>query len=208
MPAPPTDLPQPINHVFVDFENVHQIDLSIIGAKSVYFTLLIGARQKKVDAELVEKLMEHASSVQLIRLTSSGKNALDFALAYHVGRAVMTDPTAYFHIVSKDKGFDPLIEQMKSRHLRVHRHDDFSRLTFSFCPKPPAASNGDLRARVLAHLRKNTKNRPKRRKTLESHLEAFTGHTGTKGAVGRLVQSLISAGHLSIGEKGGVTYTL
>ena len=58
MPAPPTDLPQPINHVFVDFENVHQIDLSIIGAKSVYFTLLIGARQKKVDAELVGWLRE------------------------------------------------------------------------------------------------------------------------------------------------------
>jgi hypothetical protein len=208
MLAPPTDLQQPINHVFVDFENVHQIDLSVIGAKSVYFTLLLGAQQKRLDAELVEKLMEHATSVQLIRLTSSGKNALDFALAYHVGRAVMTDPTAYFHIVSKDKGFDPLIEYMKSRHLRVNRHDDFSKLTFSFRPKPPAAIDSDLPARVLAHLRKNTKNRPKRRKTLESHLEAFTGRNGTKVDVGRLIQSLISADHLNIGEKGGVTYTL
>ena len=77
-----TELPPPINHVFLDHENVHEIDLSVIGAKSVYFTLLLGARQKKLDVSLVEKLMEHASSVQIVRLNSSGKNALDFALTY------------------------------------------------------------------------------------------------------------------------------
>ncbi len=27
-----------MNHVFVDFENVHQVDLSLIGAKSVSFS--------------------------------------------------------------------------------------------------------------------------------------------------------------------------
>ena len=97
-----TELSPPMNRVFVDYENVHTVDLSIIGAKAVYLTLLMGAKQTKLDADLVEKLMAHAASVQLIRLTTSGKNALDFALAYYVGRAVITDPTAYFHIVSKD----------------------------------------------------------------------------------------------------------
>lgn len=205
--APP---PSPINHVLVDFENVHQIDLSVIGAKSVFFTLLIGAKQKRLDTELVEKLMVHAASVELVRLTSSGKNALDFALAYHLGRVTITDPSAYFHIISKDKGFDPLIEQMKARGLRALRHDDFSTLTFTFRPKekPAATANGELQARVLAHLRKNPRNRPKRRKTLESHLESFTGNNGTKVEVSKLIQTLISAGHIRIGDKGSVSYSL
>jgi hypothetical protein len=88
MPAVTPDLPLPVNHVFVDFENVHEIDLAVIGGKAVSFTLLVGPRQTKLDVSLVEKLFEHAVSVQLVRLTSSGKNALDFTLAYYVGRAV------------------------------------------------------------------------------------------------------------------------
>src|SRR5258706_7373163 len=109
-------LPPPVNHVFVDFENVHEIDLAIIGAKAVSFTLLLGSRQTKLDVSIVEKLLEHAASVQLVRLTSTGKNALDFTLAYYVGRAVAADPTGFFHIVSKDAGYDPLIEHLRSQH--------------------------------------------------------------------------------------------
>src|SRR5438105_2086506 len=98
MPAVTTDLPTRVNHVFVDFENVHEIDLAIIGSKAVSFTLLVGPRQTKLDVSLVEKLFEHAVSVELVRLTSAGRNALDFTLAYYVGRAVAADPTGFFHI--------------------------------------------------------------------------------------------------------------
>src|SRR5712671_5860251 len=119
MPASATHLPPPVNHVFVDFENVHKVDLAVIGNKAVSFTLLVGPRQTKLDVSLVEKLFERAVSVQLVRLTSAGRNALDFTLAYYVGRAVAADPTGYFHIVSKDMGFDPLIEHLRSRHVRI-----------------------------------------------------------------------------------------
>src|ERR1051325_7599061 len=93
----------PLNHVFVDFENVHAINAGVIGRKGVTFTLLLGAHRKTLDVTLVEQLVQHAASVELIRLNESGKNALDFALAYYVGRAVAADPAGFFHIVSKDK---------------------------------------------------------------------------------------------------------
>lgn len=202
-----------MNHVFVDFENVHEIDLSIIGKKSVSFTLLLGANQKRLDAELVEKLMEHATSVQLVRLTSSGKNALDFALAYYLGRAVTSDPSGYFHVVTKDAGFDPLIDHLKTRRLRVRRHDDFSTLTFSApAPTPPKPSappaKNDSLTRALTHLRGNTKNRPKRNRTLESHLLAHFGKGATTEAITTLIERLQQDGHISIDEKGAVSYHL
>ncbi len=195
-----------MNHVFVDFENVHQVDLAVIGSKAVCFMLLLGARQTKLDAALVEKLMESAASVQLVRLTSSGRNALDFALAYYVGRAVIADPTGYFHIISKDTGYDPLIEHLRNRQIHVRRHDDFTTLTFSGPPKPPSAPPEDLFTRVVDHLRKNTTNRPKRKKTLVSHLLAFGGKTATEADVMKLIESLRKAGHLSLGDKDAVTY--
>lgn len=120
--------PSPVNHVFIDFENVHEFDLGIIGAGSVNLTLLVGAKQTKLGVALVEKLLEHARSVQMVRLSSSGKNALDFALAYYVGRAAAADPGGSFHIISRDTGFDPLIEHLKSRHIRAFRHGDVSAL--------------------------------------------------------------------------------
>lgn len=88
MPNLTPDLTSAIHHIFVDYENVHEIDLAIIGSKAVTFTLLVGPTRKTLDVELVEKLFQHAATVQLVRLTSSGRNALDFTLVYYVGRAV------------------------------------------------------------------------------------------------------------------------
>lgn len=197
-----------MNYVFVDFENVPEVDASMIGLKAVNFTLLLGASQKKLDAALVEKLMEHSASVQLVRLTSSSKNAVDFALAYYLGRAVLADSTASFHLVSKDKGYDPLIEHLRSRHVQVIRHDDFTTLTFSVPAKPKPAPTDDLFTRSLEHLRKNLNHRPKRQKTLASSLLAFAGKTATEKSITALIAKLRKGGHLSIDDKNAVTYHL
>ena len=211
MPATDPSLTSPTNHVFVDFENVHEVDPAVIGSKSTSVTLFLGAKNTKLDASLVEKLLEHAASVHLVRLTSSGKNALDFTLAYYVGRAAITDPTGYFHIISKDAGFDPLIQHLKSRHIRARRHADFTDLNFTGTPKPvapPPAPPSDSMTKVLEHLRKNTTNRPKRKTTLASHLLAHLGKNATEAEVTTLIDALVQAGHLSIGDKGTVSYNL
>jgi hypothetical protein len=228
MPADTTDLPPPLNHVFVDFENVHEIDLAIIASKAVHFTLLLGSRQTKLDVSLVEKLLEHAASVQLVRLTFAGKNALDFTLAYYVGRAVAAGPTGYFHIVSKDTGFDPLVEHLRSKHIRARRHDDFTTLTFSGPAKPPPPTPSpvppkvkapskptaqppvldELATHVLDHLRKHPSNRPKRKTTLVRHLLTLLGNKITEADVLALIESLRQAGYLAIDEKDAVTYRL
>lgn len=209
MPAHSTTEPQPpVNYVFVDYENVHEVDLSVIGNKAVHLTLLLGARQTKLDVALVEKLMEHAGSVQLVRLNSSGKNALDFALAYYLGRAVEADPGACFHIISKDTGFDPLLEHLTSRHLQARRHVDYTALSGMTPPKPSVGGSEESLTRVITHLRKNPNNRPKRRKTLASHLAAFCGKSSTASGVDELIEKLTQAGHLKIGDKEVVTYHL
>jgi hypothetical protein len=133
MSAP--DLSPPMAHVFVDFENVKHVDLEVFGNRTVNFTLLVGVQQKNLPVELVGKMMEHAASVQLIRMAKPGKNALDFSLAYYLGQAVLSDPRGFFHLISKDKGYDPLIEHLRSRHVNVQRHDDYSTLPFISPPQ-------------------------------------------------------------------------
>jgi hypothetical protein len=217
-----------VNHVFVDFENVHEIDLAIIGSKAVSFTLLLGSRQTKLDVSLVEKLLEHAASVQWVRLTSAGKDALDFTLAYYVGRAVAADPTGYFHIVSKDTGYDPLIEHLRSKHVRARRHDSFATLTFAAPAKPsaPAPSPAvpkpkpqlkptsqpaildEWEVQVLEHLRKPSATRPRNKNKLVSFLVAHLGNKITEADALHLVNYLSQAGLLTLDEKGTVAYHL
>ena len=78
--------------------------------------------------------MVRAASVELVRLDKVGRNAVDFALAYYLGRKVLTDPTASFHVVSKDTDYQPLIEHLQSRNVRVTRHETFDALTAALAP--------------------------------------------------------------------------
>ena len=115
-----------VHHLFVDFENVQKLDLSGFRDRVVKVALFLGAKQKRLDTTLVQQLVERAEHVHLVRLTSSGKNALDFALAHYLGRAICGDPTGFFHVVSKDQGFDPLIDHLRRQQTKVVRHDDFA----------------------------------------------------------------------------------
>jgi hypothetical protein len=140
MTATISALAPPMNHVFVDFENVHQLELSLIGAKTVSFTLMVGEKQTKLAADLVEKLLEHSASIQVVKLKSSKKNSLDFALAYYLGRAALADPTAHFHLIARDGGYDPLIEHLRERHINVRRYASCADLTFSWPGKAAPVS--------------------------------------------------------------------
>lgn len=114
-------------------------DATVLGGKHLEIHLFLGVQTKKLDVDVVEKLLEHAQAVQMIRSPKQGKNALDFVLAYHLGQAVLTDPKGYFHIVSKDAGFDALVDMLKSRNAKVKRHEDWTTLNFQSTPKPSPA---------------------------------------------------------------------
>ena len=52
------------------------------------------------------------------------QNALDFHVAFHLGEIAPQHPGDQFHIVSADKGFDPLVRHMRAeRGITVQRHE-------------------------------------------------------------------------------------
>jgi hypothetical protein len=54
-------------------------------------------------------------------MDGNGTNALDFHIAYYIGRLAAKCPDAYFHIISKDTGFDPLIKHLKGQGISCQR---------------------------------------------------------------------------------------
>ena len=196
----------PIQHIFVDFENVQAIDLSTLGRKPVHVTLLIGANQKQLEVGLVQQLLEHAAKVQLVRLASSGRNALDFALAYYLGRAAVIDPTGSFRIISKDKGFEPLIAHLQENQISVTRHDTFTPDPGSSAGRP--VDPEDKVGIVIESLQRNATARPKRRTSLLKHIDShFTKKLKLGEAdAAEIVDALVARRFVEIDPKGIVGY--
>ena len=200
------ELHSPVHHVLVDFENVQEIDLGSIGEKSVEVTLLLGRMQKRLEVGLVKQLLQRPSGVRLIEMGASGKNALDLALAYHLGKAAAADPSGCFHIISRDRDFDPLIAHLKQANIKIWRHDTFS--IQAILPEKRPAAAADKVEIVANRLRKSTTNRPKRKSTLLSHINAQFRGKLQDGEADKLVESLVDRRVISIDSKGKVTYLL
>lgn len=215
---------RPVCHVFVDCENLGTKGMDWIEGANIRLHLFLGPRQKELPVELVGQLLEHAAAAQMVRVGKSGKNALDFVLAYHVGQAVLTDPKAYFHIVAKDTGYDALVEFLKSRNVKVRRHDDWSALTlhFALMPCPPAAAPkpatagpvasepvlSSVAAKLLDGLRKSEKSRPKKLKTLLSHALNYISKDQLPDAAQKAVDELRRARLIEVDAKEAVTYKI
>lgn len=55
-----------------------------------------------------------------VKITGNGKR-LDFHIAYYLGQLALKEPEAFFHIVSRDAGFDPLIQHLKAHKILACR---------------------------------------------------------------------------------------
>lgn len=141
---------------------------------------------------------------------------------------MLTDPKGYFHIVSKDAGFDALVDMLKSRNAKVKGHEDWTTLNFQSTPKPSPApvagvgkhsvkidSPGSKAIGVVAlsavalklrgNLTKSPKNRPKQERTLITHAHNFTGKDKPETHAETVIAGLKKAMLISVDEKGTVT---
>ena len=185
-----------INYVLVDFENVQPASLDALAQDHFQLMVFVGASQTKVPFELAASLQRLGPRAEYIKIAGNGANALDFHIAYTIGRLSATDPTAYFHIVSKDTGFDPLILYLKSKKVfadRVKAIDEIAQVKAANSKLP--AERLDV---VLLWLRQNTASRPRTVKTLSSTIASRFQKQLAEDEVAALVDELVSRGHIAV----------
>jgi len=209
--------------IFVDFENVPSVDLALVEDKPVHVTLLFGSKQTKLSTELSVQLNKYATQVAPVQVEASGRNALDMILAGYLGQAVERHPGAQFHIVSRDKDFEPLIAHLQAQGTKVSRHDSFAALPFAapvkkavtrppFIPapvpaKPPVApkpkATVDKLTKFIAHLRNSP---PSSRMKLEHTITDFFKPSLPAGGMKGIIADLVKRKILTIDPKGKVAY--
>lgn len=116
------------NYVLIDFENIQPKNLTILNGHDFKVIVFVGANQTKVPFDLAAALQAMGGNAEYVKISGNGPNALDFHIAFYIGQLAEKDPTGYFHIISKDTGFDPLIKHLKSKKVKVLREKDLTEI--------------------------------------------------------------------------------
>lgn len=159
------------NFVLVDFENVQPKDLDLLRGGPFIVKVFLGPNQSKIPIGLAISLQPLGANAEYIVLETAGNNALDFHIAYYIGVLSAENPTAYFHIISKDTGFDPLIKHLKKNKVFAQRSTCIADIPY-FKPPLPAAADAQIEV-VVADLIRRKASKPRTEKTLLGTLHAL-----------------------------------
>jgi hypothetical protein len=110
----------PVHYILIDYESIQPEDLAGIGAEAIV-VVFVGAQQHRLPFDFACAMQAIGERGRYIKIAGSGRNALDFHIAFYLGELLQQGPRASFRVVSKDAGFDPLISHLVERGFDVAR---------------------------------------------------------------------------------------
>jgi hypothetical protein len=177
--------------IYVDFENVPNIEIQ--ETRDTKILLFIGQSQKRLSTSIVKAIQPLGKNVEWIQIKGSGKNALDFHIAYYLAINKAQPNTEHF-VISKDAGFDPLIAHANTLGQKVRRVVSFADV---FQKIGLGKELVEKYKKVRENLMKQQKaRRPKSRKTLTSFIEATFQKQISPGETNKLIENLFREGLL------------
>jgi hypothetical protein len=179
--------------------------LSLLAADHFKLKVFVGATQNKLPFELATAVQRMGQRAEYVKISGVGPNALDFHIAYYIGRLSCGDPDAFFHIISKDSGFDPLIQHLKNQKIFCARWQALEHIP---AVKATHIRTPDERAHVFfGMLQQPNSAKPRTEKTLRSSVATHFQKQLTDEELSAVIDALKISGHLSIID-GKVTYAL
>jgi hypothetical protein len=176
------------NYVLIDYENVQPTDLTALDQEYFKIKIFVGANQSKLSFDVIAALQRMGSRAEYIKISGNGPNALDFHIAFYVGVLATTDPGAYFHIISNDAGFDPLIQHLREKKISIGRVKSIQDIhIFRIKSVTSLQERVEL---VRANLQQRKTARPRTLKTLSGTINALFAKTLAAEEVTAILQEL------------------
>lgn len=219
-------------YILVDFENVHESNYKELLSQDVHLEVFLGESQNKIPTELVLGIQDAVGLGRLIQISGNGKNALDFHIAYELGRIFSNDRDAECVIISKDTGYDPLIENIckefgKKSCSRVESIEKIvlpkKKATKTNVPKKKAEPKPQTTPKasakvesilsmenIIKWLQKSSQNRPS---SVDAFVKAIQNLAKPKGGIKKkqveaLLEKLKSMHKLTVSDTGKISYKL
>jgi len=192
-------------YVLIDYENVQPKSIPALDNENFRVIVFVGVNQAKVTFTVASVLQRMGSRAEYIQISGSGSNALDFHIAFYIGRLSAKDPDACFAIISKDTGFDPLIAHLKSMKIAAFRFKDFAEIAAT---KGAGSKLPDNKIAIIqSNLKQMGTSRPRTVKTLARTINALFQKKLQQAEIADLIEELRNQNAISV-EGTGVVYAL
>ncbi len=209
-----------MNYVLIDLENIQPEHLSVLAGQNFKVLVFVGQNQSKLSFDLVSAVQHLGKNAEYVKIQGNGPNALDFHIAFYIGQFSVENSDSHFYIISKDKGFDPLIKHLESKKIPVHRHKDISGIPLpkpakakkepAHVSKPVSPSTTKERVQKIVEFliaRGNAK--PRKLKTLSNSINALFSKSLSENELDALVAELVKRGVVIVSSnKTNVSYKL
>ena len=194
-----------MNYVLIDLENIQPEHLSVLAGQNFKVLVFVGQNQSKLSFDLVSAVQHLGKNAEYIKIQGNGPNALDFHIAFYIGQFSTENSDSHFHIISKDKGFDPLIKHLESKKIPVRRHKAVSEIPL---PKPAkvkketahvskpasAAITAERVQKIVEFLTARGSAKPRKLKTLSNSINSFFKKSLTENELSALIDELVKRG--------------
>jgi len=195
----------PTNYVLIDYENVQPKNLELLANHSFKVYVFVGANQTKVPVDLAIGMQKLGENAEYIKMSGNGPNALDFHIAYYIGQLSTQDPKGYFHIISKDTGFDPLIKHLKSKNIRALREKDLAEIPVLRISN--ATSSDERITAIIKNLSGRGQSRPRKVKTLSNTINSLFAENLEEKELLSIIKKLQDQKYIVVNEN-NVSYKL
>jgi hypothetical protein len=193
------------NYVLIDFENIQPKNLEILKKYPFNVFVFVGGNQVRLPFEMACTLQEFGKKVRYIKMSGSGRNALDFHIACYLGHLSAEDKNGNYYIVSKDTGFDPLVKHLKSKKIRVSRVSDpteISTLQISNIMDSDNKINT-----IVKNLAGRGQTRPRKIKTLSNTINSLFAKKLEENELTSIINNLKTKKYITVNQN-NVSYNL
>ena len=195
-----------LNFVLIDLENVQPKNLSVLAGHDFRVLVFVGEKQTKIPFELAVAIQALGANSEYIKINGNGPNALDFHIAYYIGEFSQAHDNSYFHIISKDRGFDPLIRHLKSKKVRAQRHKDVADIPLLKVVN--ATSKAERVDAIVDFLISRGPAKPRKVKTLLNSINSLFMRSLDESELNDLVGELVKRNIVIISNITNVSYSL
>ena len=123
-----------------------------------------------------------------IKISGNGPNSLDFHIAFYIGQLSLQEPDGYFHIISKDTGFDPLVKHLRSKKIKTNRVSDLAEIAILRISN--TADNDEKIKAIVKNLAGRGQSRPRKIPTLVNTINSLFAQKLPETEVLKLVKSM------------------
>jgi PIN domain len=193
------------NYVLIDYENVQPAALAVLDQDYFKTIVFVGASQVKLSFEVASAIQRMGDKASYVKISGNGPNALDFHIAFYIGQIAVNEPTAYFHIISKDAGFDPLIAHLKTKKILAARSKDITEIPLvkAINSKTPAQKQ----AVILDNLQHRGASRPRTIDALSTTINSLFQKSLPEDELALLLARLADQGYITVTDS-KVSYAL